>query len=143
MRRRGSRQLPPRGPGCCCVTQGRSSLLLQRTMPQRAREIKHPVRKISKKYQPRSLTLWTPMKGTILVPLHNQHRIYVEEEVSFLSLPWSCPLFFCTYSVVFLSSVTKGDRYLQPELRSVNLSSMTWTMKMRTGLMTSIMSGRI
>jgi len=107
------------------------------------REIKHPARKISKKYQPRSLTLWTPMKGTILVPLHNQHRIYVEEEVSFLSLPWSCPLFFCTYSVVFLSSVTKGDRYLQPELRSVNLSSMTWTMKMRTGLMTSIMSGRI
>ena len=107
------------------------------------REIKHPVRKISKKYQPRSLTLWTPMKGTILVPLHNQHRIYVEEEVSFLSLPWSCPLFFCTYSVVFMSSVTKGDRYLQPELRLVNLLSMTWTMKMRTGLRTLIMSGRI
>jgi hypothetical protein len=28
----------------------------------------------------------THMKGTILVPLHNRHLIYVEEEVSFLLL---------------------------------------------------------
>jgi hypothetical protein len=39
--------------------------------------------------------------------------------------------------------ITKSAQYLQPELRSVNLSSMTWTMKMRSGLKNSITSGRI
>jgi hypothetical protein len=65
------------------------------------REIKHPIRRIPKKYQPRSLILWTPMKGTILVPLHNQHLIYVEEEVSFLLLPCSRSFFWILQCCVF------------------------------------------
>jgi hypothetical protein len=47
------------------------------------RETKQPTRKISMKYQHRSLMLWTRMKGTIHVLLRNQHVTYVEEEVSY------------------------------------------------------------
>lgn len=78
------------------------------------REIKQPVRKMPKKYLHRSLMLWTHMKGTILVPLHNRHLIYVEEEVSFLLLPCGCILYLLKPTLLCLL------------LRVINICSQSW-----------------
>jgi hypothetical protein len=105
------------------------------------REIQLPARRMLRKYQRRSLTMWNPMKGITLVPLHSHHVIYEEEEVYFLSLLWKFPFSHCQQFCLW--TVSNNDYPLQQGPISVNLLSMTSTMKMKNGLKTSTMSGKI